>query len=97
VWVFYIFAALYGIAHGSFYTLISPTLAELFGLRSLGANLGAVIFIGTIGGAISPVLAGHVFDVTGSYQLSFLLCLILSVVATVLMVFLKPVRNENLG
>jgi len=97
VWIFYIFAALYGIAHGSFYTLVSPTLAELFGLRSLGVNLGAVIFIGTIGGAISPVLAGHVFDVTGSYQLSFLFCLVLSIMALVLMVFLKPVRNENLG
>jgi len=94
--MFYLFAILDGIAHGTFFTLISPLLAELFGLRSLGAALGVVIFVGTIGGAIGPVLAGHLFDITSSYQLAFLICLAFSVTAVILILFLSPTRNEAL-
>ncbi len=95
-WMFYLFAVLEGISHGTFYTLISPLLAQLFGLGSLGAILGAVIFIGTIGGAIGPVLAGRVFDITGSYQSFFLLCLALSIAAIILMLFLRQPGREDM-
>ncbi len=95
-WMFYLFAILEGISHGTFYTLISPLLAQLFGLGSLGAILGAVIFIGTIGGAIGPVLAGRIFDITGSYQSFFLLCLALSVAAIILMLFLRQPGREDM-
>lgn len=95
-WMFYLFAILEGVAHGAFYTLISPLLAQLFGLRSLGSILGVVIFVGTIGGAIGPVLAGRIFDVTGSYQLFFMICLVLSIAAIVLMFFLRQPDREAL-
>lgn len=94
--MFYLFAILEGVAHGAFYTLISPLLAQLFGLRSLGSILGVVIFVGTIGGAIGPVLAGRIFDVTGSYQLFFMICLVLSIAAIVLMFFLRQPDREAL-
>ncbi|MBA7688585.1 L-lactate transporter [subsurface metagenome] len=95
-WMFYLFATLYGIAHGAFFTLISPTLAELFGLRSLGTIFGVVSFAGTVGGALGPVLSGRIFDITSDYQPAFLICLALSVVAVILMFFLKPTSNETL-
>jgi MFS family permease len=63
--------ALYGFAHGGFFTVVSPTIAEYFGLGSHGAIFGAVLFFGTIGAAIGPVAAGWVFDVTGAYTLAF--------------------------
>jgi len=92
-WMFYPLAVLYGIAHGAIYTLSSPILAELFGLKSLGAIIGTVVFIGTIGGSIGPFLSGNIFDITGSYRLSFLICLALSIVALILMLFLRPTRE----
>ncbi|MFO7856644.1 MAG: MFS transporter [Paracoccaceae bacterium] len=64
--------AVYGFAHGGFFTVVSPTIAEYFGLGSLGAIFGAVLFFGTIGAAIGPVAAGWTFDVTGAYTLAFL-------------------------
>ena len=94
-WIFYLFALLYGVAHGAIFTLISPMTAELFGLGSLGAILGTILFIGTIGGSVSPFLAGYIFDITGSYQLAFLFCLVLSVVAIVLLLFLKPLDGNS--
>lgn len=97
MWMFYVFTFLYGIAHGSFFTLISPMLAELFGLGSLGTILGTVMFIGTLGGSVSPVLAGRIFDTTGNYQIAFLLCLALSIAAIILLFFLKPMKHPVLG
>jgi MFS family permease len=93
-WMFYLFAALYGIAHGAVFTLTTPLLAELFGLGSLGAIFGAVMFVGTIGGAIGPIISGRIFDITGSYQMGFLLSFALSIISIVLMLFLSPTSNK---
>ena len=89
-WVFLLFAALYGIAHGAFFTLTSPMLAQIFGLASLGTIYGVVSFAGNIGGAIGPVISGYLFDITNSYLPGFLLSLGLSIIAIVLLSFLKP-------
>lgn len=64
--------ALYGFAHGGFFTVVSPTVAEYFGLGAHGAIFGAILFFGTLGAAIGPVAAGWAFDVTGSYAPAFL-------------------------
>ena len=90
LWMFYLFAALYGFAHGGFFALISPTVADLFGLRAHGAILGTVLFSGTIGGAIGPVLSGYIFDITSSYLIPFSICVALSVTGLVLTLLLKP-------
>ncbi|MEM6622967.1 MAG: MFS transporter [Pseudomonadota bacterium] len=64
--------ALYGFAHGGFFTVVSPTVADYFGLKSHGALFGMVLFFGTIGGSVGPILAGRIFDVTGSYDTAFI-------------------------
>jgi MFS family permease len=63
--------AVYGFAHGGLFTVVSPTIAEYFGTRAHGATFGTVLFFGTIGGALGPILAGRVFDTTDSYALAF--------------------------
>ncbi len=76
-WMLFVFAAVYGIAHGGFFTVMSPTVAELFGTRAHGALFGTVLFFGSVGGAIGPFLAGAAFDALGSYRLAFgMLCLV---------------------
>lgn len=93
-WMLMLFAVIYGIAHGGFATLISPLVGELFGLRAHGVILGLIICIGTIGGAISPIFAGYMFDTTESYQAAFLICLLMGVTGLILSVTLKPVVPE---
>ena len=70
----YLFAVVYGIGHGGHFTLISPLVAEHFGIRSHGVLFGIVLFAGTVGGAAGPILAGHLFDITGSYGSAFWIC-----------------------
>ncbi len=76
-WMLFVFAAAYGIAHGGFFTVMSPTVAELFGTRAHGALFGTVLFFGSLGGAVGPLAAGAAFDALGSYRLAFgALCLL---------------------
>jgi MFS family permease len=73
----YIFALIYGCVSG-FGILLTPLVAERFGLSALGAVTGAIVFANSAGGAIGPTLAGYIFDTTGSYHLAFLICVILA-------------------
>jgi MFS family permease len=91
-WMLFLFAVIYGFAHGGFFTLMSPTVAELFGTASHGALFGIVLFCGTIGGAAGPILAGYTFDVTGSYQPMFMLMTGLLTIAFIMVFFLRPVK-----
>ena len=80
----YLLAPFYGIAHGGLFTVVSPIVAEYFGLREHGAIFGWVIFFGTLSGASGPLLAGMVYDKHGSYTIAFGSLFMLCVVGLVL-------------
>jgi MFS family permease len=96
LWMLYLFAAVYGFAHGGFFAIISPLVAELFGTAHQGANLGMVLFIGQVGGAIGPVITGRLYDVLHNYQVAFLILVAISVGALILtFTQIKPVQNKQ--
>jgi len=97
LWMLYLFAFIYGFAHGGFFTMISPLIAEVFGLDSHGEIFGVVIFSGNIGGAIGPLLAGRIFDFTGSYQVVFFILVAVSVLAMLLSLPIKPTVSKSLA
>jgi len=88
-WVFYVFAVLFGIAWGAMVTLRSTTIAEIFGLHSHGAITGAVMLISNIGGALSPLIAGYIFDISNGYQSAFLLTTSMVILALIMGLWLK--------
>ena len=65
------------------------TVAELFGTGSHGTLFGMILFSGTIGGSVGPLLTGYLFDVTDSYRLAFFLLIALSIAGFTLIAFLK--------
>lgn len=87
-WLLYAVVALYGFAHGGFFTVVSPTIAEYFGMRAHGAAFGSVVFFGTIGGAIGPILAGRAFDMAGSYMPAFATLAVMGLVGLALVLSL---------
>jgi MFS family permease len=91
----YLVVPVYGLAHGSCYSLISPLVASLFGTRAQGAIYGIVIFGGTIGGAIGPLLAGYIFDRSGTYTPSFAVLSAMAAAGAALLVTLRPVKTEE--
>jgi MFS family permease len=95
-WMLFLFAIVYGFAHGGFFTVMSPTVAELFGTESHGALFGVVWFCGAIGGAAGPILAGCTFDLTGSYQPIFMAMTGLLAMGFLLVFMLRPVEGVNI-
>ena len=88
-WMLYFFAVVFGFAWGVG-ALASPLVAELFGLSSHGANLGVINFGYCIGAAVGPFVAGYAFDVTSSYQMSFLVGIIIAIFGLILTILLMP-------
>ncbi len=88
-WQLYVFAVILGLAYGGMQVLFSPLVAELFGLKAHSVILAAAATGGSIGAALGPLLAGYMFDTTGSYSLTFLIGAIISLIAIVLTLLLK--------
>lgn len=93
LWMFYLFAAVFGLAYGGEATLMAPIIARLFGLKAHGAIYGIIFFGISIGGAIGPYLAGKIFDITGRYQTAFWLSTGVTVLSIILTVILRPTRS----
>ncbi|MFW6150928.1 MAG: MFS transporter, partial [Chloroflexota bacterium] len=95
LWMFYVFAALYGFSHGGFFTLISPTIAQLFGTVSHGAIFGIILASGAVGGAVGPLMAGRLFDIYGSYRIPFLIIVLIAIAALLLTLSLTKTPYEK--
>jgi len=90
----YFFSILYGLGLWATGAIMSPYLADLFGLKSHGSIFSATVFSGTLGGGLGPVLVGYTFDATGNYRLGFLLCLFASIAAWIALSLVKPIRAK---
>jgi MFS family permease len=88
LWTLTIFALLLGVVWGGF-VAVSPLAADMFGLRYHGTIFGLLHFTYSMGCAVGPILAGFVYDKTGSYQQDFILLAVLNVISLVLMMFIR--------
>ncbi len=96
-WMLFLFAVMYGFAHGALFTVMSPTVAELFGTESHGLIFGVVLFCGTLGGSVGPFVAGYVFDLTGAYRAAFILMTVMVSIGLALISFLRPMVGAKTG
>lgn len=80
----FVVVAVYGFGHGALFVVVSPTVAEYFGMRAHGAIFGTVLFFGTLGGSVGPILTGWVFDSFGSYTPAFITLALSAAIALVL-------------
>jgi len=89
LWSFYLFAVVFGFTYGAEVPLIPLFVSRFFGIRSMATIVGLIIFIGNIGGAIGPWLAGVIFDSTGDYHWAFIAGAVATAVALSLAIGLK--------
>lgn len=67
-----LFAVLYGVGSGGYVAMIAPIIAEYFGTEKIASVLGCFMPNIAIGGFFGPFLAGHAFDLWGSYDVPIL-------------------------
>lgn len=73
-WALFLFAGVCGFGVGGISASQSPLAADYFGLKSHGAIFGAIGGATVILGSLGPFFTGFMFDRTGSYTLSFIVC-----------------------
>lgn len=86
------FIAIFGLAMGGLFVLEPLTIREYFGLDSFGTIYGGLWAFQTLGWAAGPYITGYIFDTTGSYNLAFIAFIFTTLLATVLIMFVRHPR-----
>lgn len=93
IWMLYLAAVFFGFVQASTGTVHSAYVAERFGLRSHGAIFGLLGTGYTAGAALGPLMTGFIFDITGEYQLAFIICGLFGTTSIVLLLILRTFRS----
>ncbi len=94
VWGLASFVLLFGIGYGGMIVLWPLTVGHDFGRQAFGAIAGVLGTIGlSIGGASGPIIAGAIFDNTGSYDWAFVGCVSVCVIGAGAAVAAPELRN----
>ena len=89
VWMFFLFAIVYGLGYGGHGPQLPALAGETLGLRNMGAILGSLNCFWAIGGAVGPIVAGSMIDATGGYNGAFIIGAVAMFIATVLSFMVK--------
>jgi MFS family permease len=95
LWTFYLFAAAFGFAYGGEVPLIPLFISHFFGIRSMAALMGFLLFISNIGGALGPWVGGKIYDLTGSYRIAFLIGAIAGIILLLMSIVLKKFARKE--
>ncbi len=90
----FLFAVLFGIGTGGYPAMVSNMVAEFFGMKHHGAILGTTAFAWGTGGALGPLIAGYMFDSTGSYQTAFIIFAGVGLVSLLAGAAMRPGRSK---
>lgn len=90
-----IFAIAFGIANAG-PTLLEPMVAaDCFGLKRFGSLTGLVHIGGTTGAVLGPVIAGAVFDLTGSYAPAFDAFIVILLASGAMVMLCTPLAERD--
>jgi predicted MFS family arabinose efflux permease len=93
--LFYLTALMFGLGYAGIASQRPSMVAIMFGVKSHGLIFGAIDNSFTIGAAVGPILAGYIFDATGSYLLAFLVCTVIAVTGLILIIILNPTTTKQ--
>jgi len=86
--------AVAGLSYGAIFSLFPAITADFFGIKNLGVNYG-IIFTGWgVAGVIGPIIGGRVADLTGTYNVSYIVAGVMLVIGVLLVKLIKaPVKK----
>ncbi|HCY88085.1 MAG TPA: hypothetical protein DHV36_23310 [Desulfobacteraceae bacterium] len=90
VFILYLCTLVFGLTMGPLIMMQSLLTAECFGMPSFATVSGTIGLITMPGAAFGPVIAGMIFDLTQSYQWSFLLFAGASFLSAAIVWFARP-------
>lgn len=94
-WLVIPFLLLYAPGYGGPIPLRPAIQADYFGTTNFGTIMGLMTLISMVGGLLSPVFAGWIFDTTGSYSLAWRLIALSVIPGIPLVLMAKPPVMES--
>jgi MFS family permease len=90
------YVLVYGLTGGGGLVLAPLMVGECFGVRSVGTIFGVLAIAAVVGGAAGPLLAGLIFDATGSYYPAFVVFAIGEATAAIAISQARSPRSSRL-
>ena len=73
--------AAFGLYYGAVAVLFPGLVGDFFGRANAGTLTGTIFALGGPAGALGPIVAGYIYDITRQYPLAFLLSALVNAVA----------------
>jgi len=93
----YLFAVMLGVGYSATATLVPAMVSDRFRGPNFGSILGVGLLGSAMGSATGPWLAGHLFDLTGSYSLPFLIAAVSGVLSGAAAWIARGLRRRPAG
>ena len=90
LWVFAIFSLFLGANYGANLSLFPAATKDYFGLKNFGVNYGWVFTAWGVGAAVLALVSGKIKDVTGNYDMAYIIAGVGLVAAAILLLLVKP-------
>ena len=95
LWMFFLFALIFGFAYSGFGSSMAAIIGDTFGLRQIGTIFGLLEVGFGIGAAIEPAIGGLIFDISHSYTIAFLIGAVVMLAVTLLLTLIRREMNTN--
>lgn len=90
MWLIVLFLLTFSPGFGGTIPVRLAMVADYFGTKNIGAILGCTAFIGMLGGAISPVIAGWLFETMDSYTVAWKIFAAVSIPSIFMILLARP-------
>jgi MFS family permease len=92
-----LFAAIFGFGHGPIFALYAACASDFFPGRFTGGIIGLWTLLFGIGSILSPIFAGLIIDIKGTFSYSFLLAMMASFISLFLLMPLMKRSSFSLN
>jgi len=96
-WLPPLFAAVFGLSLGSIPCVYYAAVGDLFHGKHYGRIIGMMVLGFALGGTLSPWLAGHLYDTSGSYSSTFVLLVVSMLATAALILAVAPGKLSPVG
>jgi len=93
----WVFVVVFGLAMGAMFAVEPLVVSTYFGLASFGAIYGGLWALEAAGWAGGAPLAGYIFDISGSYDLAFIIFIAATLLAMVLISLVRTPQPPPAG
>lgn len=98
LWMFYLFAVLFGLSWGGIGVTTIAMVGDIFGERNIGTIMGTIDVGFALGSAVGAALGGLIFDATNSYTFAFVIGAAAMLVLALLVTLVRhEINGEILG